>query len=98
MSALGQKQTFAPQNFMSALPPKADIRASVHHVRYGPIADICCAKRACPALPPKADIPVLLILPLVRKITREASGQLASTAFLGPRVRRRELDRHENEI
>jgi hypothetical protein len=25
MSALGQKQTFAPQNVMSALPPKADI-------------------------------------------------------------------------
>jgi hypothetical protein len=24
MSALGQKQTFAPQNVMSALPPKAD--------------------------------------------------------------------------
>ena len=27
MSALGQKQTFAVQNGMSALPPKADI----HH-------------------------------------------------------------------
>jgi hypothetical protein len=26
MSALGQKQTFAPQNVMSALPPKADIQ------------------------------------------------------------------------
>ena len=26
MSALGQKQTFAVQNGMSALPPKADIR------------------------------------------------------------------------
>jgi hypothetical protein len=25
MSALGQKQTFAPQKGMSALPPKADI-------------------------------------------------------------------------
>jgi hypothetical protein len=25
MSALGQKQTFAPQKAMSALPPKADI-------------------------------------------------------------------------
>ena len=25
MSALGQKQTFAVQNVMSALPPKADI-------------------------------------------------------------------------
>src|SRR5262249_55833220 len=28
MSALGQKQTFAVQNGMSALPPKADIRCS----------------------------------------------------------------------
>jgi hypothetical protein len=27
MSALGQKQTFAPQQIMSALPPKADIDA-----------------------------------------------------------------------
>jgi hypothetical protein len=26
MSALGEKQTFAPQKGMSALPPKADIR------------------------------------------------------------------------
>jgi hypothetical protein len=25
MSALGQKQTYAPQKAMSALPPKADI-------------------------------------------------------------------------
>ena len=25
MSALGHKQTFAPQNVMSALPPKADV-------------------------------------------------------------------------
>jgi hypothetical protein len=29
MSALGQKQTFAPQNVMSALPPKADIRSHI---------------------------------------------------------------------
>jgi hypothetical protein len=29
MSALGQKQTFAPQNVMSALPPKADIQRPV---------------------------------------------------------------------
>ena len=29
MSALGQKQTFAVQNVMSALPPKADIRGRV---------------------------------------------------------------------
>jgi hypothetical protein len=28
MSALGQKQTFAVQNVMSALPPKAEIDAT----------------------------------------------------------------------
>ena len=40
MSALGQKQTFAPQNFMSALPPKATSNATYGNVRFGPIADI----------------------------------------------------------
>ena len=40
MSALGQKQTFAVQNVMSALPPKADIRGCDWHVRFVPIADI----------------------------------------------------------
>jgi hypothetical protein len=40
MSALGQKQTFAPQKVLSALPPKADIRSATMDVRYGPKADI----------------------------------------------------------
>ena len=41
MSALGQKQTFAVQNGMSALPPKADIGSAQVHVRcFGPEADI----------------------------------------------------------
>jgi hypothetical protein len=40
MSALSQKQTFAPHNVMSALPPKADICSAQAHVRFGPIADI----------------------------------------------------------
>ena len=40
MSALGQKQTFAVQNGMSALPPKADIGSAQVHVRFVPIADI----------------------------------------------------------
>src|SRR5262249_61407286 len=40
MSALGQKQTFAPQKVMSALPPKADMCSATRHVRYGPKADI----------------------------------------------------------
>jgi hypothetical protein len=37
---LGQKQTFAMQNGMSALPPKADICSALAHVRFVPIADI----------------------------------------------------------
>jgi hypothetical protein len=40
MSALGQKQTFAPQKVMSALPPKADILCTDGDVRYVPKADI----------------------------------------------------------
>ena len=40
MSALGQKQTFAVQYAMSALPPKADMCSATRHVRFVPIADI----------------------------------------------------------
>jgi len=40
MSALGQKQTYAVQQAMSALPPKADICSAVANVRFGPKADI----------------------------------------------------------
>ena len=40
MSALGQKQTCAVQNGMSALPPKADMCSALGHVRFVPIADI----------------------------------------------------------
>ena len=40
MSALGQKQTFAVQNVMSALPPKADMCSALAHVRFVPIADM----------------------------------------------------------
>jgi hypothetical protein len=40
MSALGQKQTFALQQVVSALPPKADIGAAQINVRFVPIADI----------------------------------------------------------
>ena len=43
MSALGQKQTFAAQNGMSALPPIADICRAQAHVRFVPIADIASA-------------------------------------------------------
>jgi hypothetical protein len=40
MSALGQKQTSARIRVMSALPPKADIEAQSHDVRFVPKADI----------------------------------------------------------
>src|SRR5262245_51403364 len=40
MSALGQKQTFAPQKVMSALPLKADMCGARADVCYGPKADI----------------------------------------------------------
>ena len=39
-SALGQKQTFAPQKAMSALAPKADMCGALVHVRFVPKADI----------------------------------------------------------
>jgi len=40
MSALGQKQTCAPQTVMSALPPKADMCSATAHVCFGPKAGI----------------------------------------------------------
>jgi len=40
MSALGQKQTYAVQNGMSASPPKADMCGATRDVRFGPKADI----------------------------------------------------------
>ena len=44
MSALGQKQTRAVQNPMSALHPKVDICSAQADVRFVPIADIASAK------------------------------------------------------
>ena len=56
MSALGQKQTFASQEAMSALLPIADICGAQAHVRYVPIADMCpvsnepvCVRRILPS-------------------------------------------------
>src|SRR5262249_2797562 len=40
MSALGQKPTYAAQQAMSALHPKADICSVKRHVRFGPETDI----------------------------------------------------------
>ena len=39
MSALGQKQTFAVQKGMSALPPIADMCGATRDIRFVPIAD-----------------------------------------------------------
>jgi hypothetical protein len=39
MSALGQKQTCAVKNAMSALTPKADIRSAKTDVRFVPCVD-----------------------------------------------------------
>jgi hypothetical protein len=44
MSALGQKRTWAVQNAMSALPPKADTCGAKSDVRFVPIADIVCCR------------------------------------------------------
>src|SRR5215831_73813 len=45
MSALGQKQTYAVLNAMSALPPKADMCSATRDVRFGPKADSCIAAK-----------------------------------------------------
>ena len=47
MSALGQKQTFAVQNVMSALPLIADICSATRYVGFVPIADMVACLR-CP--------------------------------------------------
>jgi len=49
MSALGQKQTFALQKIMSALPPKADMCVALAYVCFGPIADILLVTRSANA-------------------------------------------------
>ena len=49
MSALGHKRTFAVQNAMSALPPKADMCGALAHVRFVPIADMCKCGLRCAA-------------------------------------------------
>ena len=50
MSALGQKQTFAVQKGMSALPPKADMCGALGDVRFVPIADIAPPIAQSPSL------------------------------------------------
>jgi hypothetical protein len=58
MSALGQKQTYAPQKVMSALPPKATTKADMQQRVMSvlpPKADMCSA-RCHVCFGPKADI------------------------------------------
>src|ERR1044071_7222914 len=43
MSALGDKQTFAVSQAMSALPPIADMCSALDDVCFGPKADSCTA-------------------------------------------------------
>jgi hypothetical protein len=45
MSALGHKRTFAMQNVMSALHPKADMCSALAYVRFVPKADSCSAAK-----------------------------------------------------
>jgi hypothetical protein len=47
MSALGHKQTFAAQNGMFALPPKADMCSATRYVRFVPKADINMPSATC---------------------------------------------------
>ena len=48
MSALGHKQTSRDARVMSALPPKADIRQRIEHVRFVPITDVCLFRASEP--------------------------------------------------
>ena len=48
MSALGQKQTFAPQNGMSALPPEATAKADLRHVCFTPESRHVQRNSVCP--------------------------------------------------
>ena len=50
MSALGQKQTFAAQKPMSALPPKADMCGATRDVRFVPKADMLTIRSRSHAL------------------------------------------------
>ena len=56
MSALGQKRTFALQNGMSALPPKADMCSAPVYVRFGPIADIASCHSITSCEPTKISV------------------------------------------
>ena len=76
MSALGHKRTFAVQNGMSALPPKADMCSAQADVRFVPIFDhlrwlnILDAIKRCDSNLPTIVCPVQQSLPLPRAAKR----------------------------
>ena len=69
MSALGQKQTFAMQYVMSALPPKADMCGATRDIRLVPIADIGTLINVAANVPLRTRRQALLN-PLVEVLTR----------------------------
>ena len=68
MSALGQKQTFAVQNGMSALPPKADMCVATCDVRFVPIADMRSL--------PQASLRNTLLNPVRVSGTKRQAGEM----------------------
>src|SRR5262245_34038427 len=85
MSALGQEQTCALQEPMSALPPKADMCGAIAHVCFGPKADIKPNKLARPTQKPRANaiskVPCSVLPSCLRSIAKDglrlAQGSLA---------------------
>ena len=83
MSALGQKQTYASQQVMSALPPNSDRKSGLPQRDMSalhPIADMCVAI-ADVCFGPIADIPLFDhfvgdLLKLARHIQAERLGGL----------------------
>src|SRR5262245_3534732 len=68
MSALGQKQTFAPQNVMSALPPIATVKADIR-------------KRSCPLCPRKQTCAAQTPMSALGQKRTHAPQQTSGRAF-----------------
>jgi hypothetical protein len=88
MSALGQKRTFAVQNIMSALPPKADICSALGHVRFVPITDMRRFEpqnRRSPSLAARASRAIALkrTQPLFRLVFVQVLGGRTACAVSG---------------
>src|SRR5262245_9462900 len=70
LSALGHKQTFAAQNAMSALRPRADMCDAARDVRFGPKADILGLDRNRQILGRKYQDEVDIVTVSAAKITQ----------------------------